>query len=208
MKNYILAITLFFTPTAFLPGQFNLGAKGGVNFAKWIEPRNLAPDAVWSNVTVGSGGAFLNIEISEIFGFQVEANFIQKGLHSTFFIADTRTTMNMVEFPILLRANIPLPIVKPYFLAGFGYGVVLSARAKGFNFVTNQPFDSDHKPYLRKGDLTAQFAAGTEYEINPLFSILFEARYSVGLRTIQTYPDATAKTQGIQIQAGITTNIL
>lgn len=208
MKNYGIALFLTFTSTTFLPAQFNLGAKGGVNFAKWIEPKNLAPDAVWSTVTRASGGVFFNYEVNEVLGLQVEGNFVQKGLHSSFFLADARITMNMLEFPFLLRANIPLSVVKPYFLAGMSYGILLSARAKGVNLTTGQTFDEDHKPYLRNEDLSAHFGAGGEYGVSSILSLLFEVRYAVGLRTIETMPEATARTWGIQVQAGIVTNIL
>jgi len=208
MKNQFLAFILAVAPIASSSAQINLGAKGGVNVAKWIQPKGLAPGATWSTITGASADAFINYELSEIFAIQFEAGFIQKGLHSTFSLADTRLTINMVEFPIFLRANLPLPLVEPYVLAGIGYGIVLQARAKGTSFVTNQPFDLDYKSSLRKDDITAQFAAGGEYCVAPTLSLLFEVRFSVGIRTIDTIPDATAKTWGIQIQTGVVFNIL
>ena len=76
-------------------GQFNLGIKGGVNFA------NLSIDDADSR-TGYHFGAFAHVPISENIGIQPEVLFSSQGAS----ITDTDVNLNYVNVPILLRLKL------------------------------------------------------------------------------------------------------
>ncbi len=205
MKKSLLFILVLGIPLSAALAQLRVGAKAGINVASWLPARDLPPPTVWSPITRATAGIFSNYEFS-IFAVQCEANFIQKGVHGSYFLINSALTINMIEFPVLFRINIPVPYVHPYVFGGFAYGVVSSARSRGSDGVST--FDLDWMEELRKDETSALFGIGGEVDVSRRFSLLMEVRYSTGVHSIQPQASTEPKNYGIQMQIGFVTEIL
>ena len=205
MSKKAIVAFLLVAPLSILSAQLNVGAKGGVNIASWIAPTNPPLPTKWSSIVRATAGAFVNYEFG-ILGVQLESNLIQKGLHGSYYTVVADLTINMLEFPLLLRVNVPLEPLKPYLLAGVAYGIVLSARSQGTD--SHSTFDDDYKEYLRDDEVSALATIGAEYSITQQLGLVLQVSYSVGLRTIEASTSTKPRNRGIQIQAGVVTSIL
>ncbi len=112
----------------------------------------------------------------------------------------------MVEFPLLLRINLPVPYVRPYVFGGFAYGFVLRARSRESDGVST--VEKDWMEFLRKDEPSFLFGGGGEFEVSRQFSLILEVRYSAGLHAIGSSSLIEARNYGIQMQIGFVTNIL
>jgi hypothetical protein len=206
MKTTILATLLcliLYPASSFC--QLQIGAKGGIDIAKYVDEKNLMPDAKWTSLNGVIVGGIARYAISDMFSLQFEANYTQKGLTFNTSFSDGTERLNYLEFPLGLLIKFMSSDIRPYLYIGGGIGLLLSAKVEGK--ASGQPVILDTKVNYYSTDLTAQLGAGLEYVINPSISIFADARYTPGLFTIEKVSDGTVKTSGIQVQLGIMKSI-
>lgn len=131
-------------------------------------------------------GVFAEIPFTNIFSFQPELLFVQKGgsddgdffADDDFFDEDLedeggKLTLNYLDIPLLARANIPLQAeFTPYVVAGPSIGYLLSASVNDI--------DDDEVKELFKS-LNFSFIIGAGAEFGNLF---FDLRYDIGSSNI------------------------
>lgn len=172
MKKILLIITVF----AFIanyaiaqdndsPPKFNLGIKTGVNFANVYDGQG---DEFRADGKLGFvAGGFMAIPLGNLFGFQPEVLFSQKGFKATGKLLGTNygltRTTNFIDIPLYITIK-PIPVLT--ILAGpqFSY---LMKRTDEFNSVAGsaeqvQEFDNEN---LRKNILGV--AAGLDVNLHP-----------------------------------------
>jgi outer membrane protein with beta-barrel domain len=145
-------------------------------------------------------GGFVTFPIRDRLAFQPELSFVMKGVKLNEGSAGTVTTsLNYLEFPMLLRYALALDKQTGYVLVGPTFGVKASTSAKLDG--PSQSTDYNIDPAIRTFDAGLAFAGGIEYG-----KFLFEVRYTQGLTDVGTdvYPHAdSVKNRVFAIQAGI-----
>ena len=96
-----------------------LGVRGGASVAS--ASGDLADTFDSSNLTGFVGGLFLNYDMG-ILGFQVGGQYTQKGSKLDVGQAVEDFSLNYIEFPVVLKAGIPVGIFKPSVFGGVGLG--------------------------------------------------------------------------------------
>src|ERR1035441_5318711 len=133
MKKYLFAslVCLGLINSAWA-NPISLGLTSGIDFASQ-SIIGLQP-GITQNVLVGyTGGLFVDLNLSDNFSIQPEANFTMKGTGFTISNIDgiavntTQTqTFNYLEFPLLVKLRLPLaPELKVFLLAGPSVALLL-----------------------------------------------------------------------------------
>jgi len=170
-----------------------------------------------------AAGLFVEVPLTNIFSFQPELLFVQKGGSDDtdpfddddFFDdnGDGSLTFNYIDIPLLARANIPLDgDVTPYAVAGPSIGFLLSASASNGD-------DEDIDEFFKSTNIGFVLGAGVEFG-----NIVVDLRYDFGLTNIFDDSalesefdddlngdfddffgdfDFTQKTSGLQLTVGI-----
>jgi len=195
----IICLILFSAPSIC---QLQIGAKGGINIAKYIHQETESWTTTLNGVVVGGIGRYT---LSDIFSLQLEANYIQKG----FTIPDLLyERSNYLEFPIGLIIKFMNSDFRPYIYVGGGIGLVLNVETDWTDIPSGTPGGLGIIEYYRSSDITAQFGTGLEYFIVPSLSIILDARYTPGIFTITRQNwHPILWTSGIQVQLGIMKSI-
>ncbi len=199
MKKWILSFTaiflLFTSEITFAQGAINpddvrFGIRGGLSIYS-IETE--ASFGGFGNASETSGskvgfaaGVFAEIPLTNIFSFQPELLFVQKGgSDSGDFVEDddffddngdgdsVSLTFNYLDIPLLARANIPLERdFSPYVVAGPSIGYLLSASASSGD-------DDDIDEFYKSFNFGFVLGAGMEFG-----NLSVDLRYDIGLTNI------------------------
>ena len=78
MKRIIFLVVILSFPLFIAQGQIQIGAKGGINIANWVDHGPLAQGVEWNALVTPTGGVFGTYKFNKILGIQIEANYIQK----------------------------------------------------------------------------------------------------------------------------------
>jgi hypothetical protein len=167
-----LALLAFSAPA--VQAQTTLGVRGGVSVSS--ASLDVSDTFDKSNRTGFVGGVFLDWGRSSLFGFQVGANYAQKGAELD--LGDTVDNLNLayLEIPAVLKVGIPLGIVKP---SVFG-GVALGFNTSCDEYVIN---GSDICDEFSSTEWSGVFGADAGFYLGSL-SLWIDARYNVGLNDI------------------------
>ena len=163
------------SPTA-LVAQTTVGLRGGVT----VSHASLDLDDTFArdNRTGFPGGAFFDWNGGGLLGFQVAAEYVQKGVDLDFGDAVNELTLNYLEIPAVLKIGIPLGSLRP---SAFG-GVAL-----GFNTgcdVGGDPVDDpDCGDEVSGTEWSGVFGADLAWYLSAL-SLWVDTRYYVGLSDI------------------------
>lgn len=144
------------------PVHAQLGLKAGASFATRSDSR---PDL--NNRTGFAAGLSLPLPLGPIFALQPEALYVEKGWEGF-----TNQKLTYLEVPLFLRANIPVPGISPFGLAGASASFRLSCK-------TN---DVDCPSGARKTDYGVALGAGVR--LGGLSGLTLEGRYTWGLRNV------------------------
>lgn len=106
--------------TSDLAAQTTLGVRGGVSVASASVDVGETFDK--SNRTGFAGGVFLDFGASGLFGFQVGAEYTQKGVELDFGDVVDDLTLSYLEIPAVVKLGLPLQVVKPSVFVGAGLG--------------------------------------------------------------------------------------
>jgi len=234
MKKSIFPFIVFyfFIHTLSINAQsVKLGVRGGINIANLSfdpEISTILPGMSNSNRTVFLVGGILQLDLAGPVSLVVEPTYIQKGVNVEgnnilFEIEGQQYQLNnlkvsykleYLEIPVLLKVNIPLPMVKPYAEVGPTIGLNLSS-----SFTTDITYagqdmseDTDNKDNTSSTEFGLAFGAGVEYSISPLVSFVIDGRYSLGLSDLskdqanadqQQGQNPKIKSSGIQFTLGV-----
>ena len=199
MKKWVLSVTaILFIFTSEIttaqnganPDDMRFGIRGGLSLYS-IETE--ASFGGFGNASETSGskvgfaaGVFVEIPLTDIFSFQPELLFVQKGGSDSgdFFEDDDffddggngdseSLTFNYLDLPLLARANIPFERdFSPYVVAGPSIGYLLSASASSGD-------DEDIDEFYKSFNFGFILGAGVEFG-----NLSVDLRYDIGLTNI------------------------
>ncbi len=195
-KSLLLALTLSFVyvGTAQAQAMFDRawGAKAGVSVS------SASLDAIGetfdkSNQTGFAGGLFFQ-NYWGLFGGQLEASYIQKGVQgaSSSTIGEDAIKLDYIELAALLKVGLPLGIVRPGLFGGVGFDILLSCDSGGDDCKDDSK--STDWVGIIGGDVIVYFGS---------FMVFGDGRYNIGLSDVSDFSDFEYKNQGWTFQAGV-----
>jgi hypothetical protein len=133
-------------------------------------------------------GAILESKMGAgLFSLQIEGDYVKKGWKDLF-----EYDLSYFEIPVLLRLNLPLPIITPFAMAGPSIAFLTGATAAGV----------DAKSSFNGTDFGLIFGAGVEIAMGPVAALVAQFRYEMGLTDV-TKSAVDAKNKGVQITGGL-----
>ena len=177
------------------------GVKGGVNIA------SLSGDGVdeLDSRTGFMGGAFYGFSFADEFGLRIEGLYVQKGAEGEFVLPgddhghESVVKLDYVEFPVLVTMGIPAGDKLAFnIFAGPTFAFNTTAEVE----VTEHDETVDLGDSVESFEFGAAIGGGLEYMLSS-FSIVFDARYSLGASNIVDAEGADTKNRGIGIMAGV-----
>lgn len=187
------ALLAFTAPT--LQAQTTLGVRGGVSGAS-IDVDNVGDLVDDGNRTGFTGGVFLDWGGSGLFGFQVGAQYTQKGAELDFGDVVEDLNLSYLEIPAVLKLGIPLGFIKPSVFGGVGLG-----------FNTGCDFGGDDcGDDVKSTEWAGIFGADAAFYFSS-FSLWADLRYHYGLNDISDVSDGAdldeLKNRAWSFQAGL-----
>jgi len=168
-----------------------LGFRGGVSVASASLDVGQTFDK--TNRTGFAGGVFLNLDAGML-GFQVGAEYVQKGVDLDIANTVSQLSLNYVEIPAVLKLGIPLGLVKPSVFGGVGLGLNAGCDNSG----------ADCADQVKSTDFSGIAGADVALYLGGI-SLWADARYHFGLSNINE-PSAVVqdlKNRNWTLQAGI-----
>jgi len=166
------------------------GVKGGLNMATI----SLDPDDEDFDLKMKAGlavGGFVEVGINDMLAFQPEFLFSMKGAKAEEFGETAKFNINVVEIPLLLRANFQTSgQATPFIVVGPGVSFKTSAKIK----VEGQP-DEDIDD-IKSTDFGVIFGGGVA-----VGRATIEARYDLGLSDLDD-SDGKAKSRTFSVLVG------
>jgi len=188
-----LALLIFLLASTPAAAQ-TFGVKGGVNLATQTSADDgsaLDPRAALV------AGAFVRLPVVSWLDLQVEGLYAMKGAKLDFQGVKSTLAIDYLEVPALARLRIGSGR-RHYFVAG-GPSVALRLRAKTRTRFSGASEELDIADQIERLDYGV--AAGGGVEIG---SLVFDARYTLGLRNIDKAEGSSTKNRAISITAGFT----
>ena len=188
-----VALLAFSAPA--LQAQTTLGVRGGVSGAS-IDVSEASELVDKSNRTGFTGGVFFDWGGSGLFGFQVAAQYTQKG--SELDLGDTVEDLNLsyLEIPAVLKLGIPLGFVKPSVFGGVGLGFNTGCDVGG----------DDCGDEVKSTEWAGVFGADAAFYLGA-FSLWADIRYHYGLNDVSDVADGAdfdeLKNRAWSFQAGL-----
>jgi hypothetical protein len=194
-KSLLLALTLSFVyvGTAQAQAMFDRawGAKAGVSVS--TVDANLGDLFDTSNQTGFAGGLFFH-NYWGILGGQLEASYIQKGFKVSGTSGNEESNkLGYIELAALLKAGLPLGIVRPGLFGGIGFDIKVSCSHDELSLFDCDDVNSTDWVGILGGDVYVYFGS---------FSVFGDARYNVGLSELSDAFD-DLKNKGWTFQAGV-----
>ena len=168
-----------------------LGFRGGVSVASASIDASQTFDK--SNRTGFVGGAFLNVD-GGLLGFQVGAQYAQKGVDLDIEGAVSEFSLKYLEIPAVVKLGVPLGVVKPSVFGGVGVGFNTGCDQGGEDCGDNV-----------KGTEFAGIAGADLALYLGSISLWADGRYHFGLQNISKATDVVGdfKNRNWSLQAGI-----
>jgi len=168
-----------------------LGFRGGVSVASASIDANQTFDK--SNRTGFVGGAFLNVD-GGLLGFQVGAQYAQKGVDLDIGGSLEEFSLKYLEIPAVVKLGVPLGVVKPSVFGGVGLGFNTGCDQGGEDCGDNV-----------KGTEFAGIAGADLALYLGSISLWADGRYHFGLQNISKASDVVGdfKNRNWSLQAGI-----
>lgn len=180
--------------------SIGLGIESGIN----IGDIATTPNVTTSTKTGFMVGGYADIGVTDIFSVRPGVRYITKGFSSTFNGVTFSDNLSYIEVPLLLKVSVPLPKVKPYFMAGPTLGIQLSASEQ---FGTGpQAQDLDASPIYETIDFGLYFGGGIDFHVASKMEIFTGFGYSLGLSNISKLT-TSIRNHGLQITSGVKFNI-
>ncbi len=175
------------------------GVKGGVGMANLggADADSFATDSRNGFV----GGLFLQADMSKSFGVRLEGLYNMKGASDSESGVDATIKLDYIEFPILLVGQMPASeTVTLSAFAGPTLGFNINSEVEVSYLGVSGSADIEDVAGFEFG---LAFGAGADFDMGS-WSIVFDARYALGLTTIDSSSDnADVKNQQWVIMAGV-----
>lgn len=158
-----------------------------------------------------SGGFGLQSAFNDIFYFQTELNYVQRGFNSPIGIGGYSSDHNFsyLEIPLLLKAKaVTGSALRPYVMAGPSIGVLTSSAVTFNEFNTIYEVSSSANQF-ETFNISAVFGGGVSFELNDKSNFFLDGRYSHGLTNVlksSTFSDVSADTMKlhlVQVMTGL-----
>lgn len=184
--SYILLITFLVVvgSGSMASAMVGIGVKAGLNFADLNDVESLDTiDKIENETKKGFvAGGHLAFPVSSLLKLQIEGLYSVKGSTGNAFdgvdVEKWENKLTYLEIPILLKAEFPTPMLKPFVYAGGSVSVLLKAEER----IRADWFDI--KDSLNSYDYGLVIGGGAE-----LFGFTVEARYTKGLSDAVESPD-------------------
>lgn len=188
-KGKIIIITLaLVAATSMVYAQgITGGLKAGMNIA------NIHGDDVedfgYESKTGLCVGGFVAFNVANIVAIQPEVLYTQKGAkyEDEFFDGTYTLGLDYLEIPVLLKVIMPVQgMIKPHLFVGPYFARNLTARTAWEE--NGQSDEENVSEYVEDSDFGTVFGAGIDFGL-PAGKIVFDARYSLGLTSIDASGD-------------------
>jgi hypothetical protein len=214
MKKIILgSMVLFIIFSCSSFAQFKIGPKFGINLASVSHDPEFPQGYDDSGKMGFMFGAALELGIAGPIAIALEPMYVQKGEEiSGVFILNTNqgpmqvqgiltNSASYLQIPVLVKAKIPLGVIKPYGFLGPNIGIKLSATQEFEG--GGQSIDGDNEN-VSSIDFGVDFGAGVAFSVIPVMDLTFDIRYSLGFTNVIDQPqqNESAKTRGLQFMIG------
>jgi len=190
MKRLFLSLILFTMTGSMAMAQFQLGFKGGLNYA------DFQIDNIRSNQKSGFHfGAFTTLKLGKI-AIQPEVVFSQQGTNFNFDGKELESNFNYINVPILFKL---------YLIGGlniqagpqFGY---LTGATSSFDPITElETGKSSIRDYYSESDLSLALGIGWDLP----FNVNVDFRYNRGISDISNESIPVTRNQVYQVSVGI-----
>jgi opacity protein-like surface antigen len=190
-----VSLGLISAPASAQP-MVSYGVKGGLNLATLSFDPDLEDleGVKTTNRTGAAVGGFVNIGMTDMFSIQPELLFSMKGAKQEAFGFEGAVKVNLVQIPILGRADFPtMGQVRPFVLAGPAVAFKVSAK---------EEFDGEEDDLEEVSSTDFSVIVGGGVEIR---GVSIEARYDLGLKNLNTDDEEglKVKSRAITILFGI-----
>ncbi len=184
-------------------GAQSLGVKAG-----WSHPTlGGAAAEGWSALNTFAGGGTLTIGVEPRLAIEADLLYVQKGAHDPN-QGESKMRLDYVEIPVLAKGMLPLASspLKPSLSVGPYIGFETSCKATTPEGIAYKCSDVG-KP-ARPVDLGLTVGAGVGFPLTKTVSAEIEARYDLGLRSIDDDANpADVKNRTFMLMAGISVPI-
>ena len=204
-----IALVLLACQFSFAQVKFELGLKGGLNFAGLNSVSTSSVQTTYGNRTGYHFGAYALIKITKI-GIQPELLFSRQGQNFTVNNKDYSSNFDYITIPVMIKLYIAGGL---NLQAGPQFGFLSSAKGDLINYANNSAnvtTDQDLSNFVKSSDVSLAVGAGWDLP----FGLNITARYNIGLSDVNKYTGTTnnaqvsslgtseAKSQVVQISVG------
>ncbi|MEN0004070.1 MAG: porin family protein [Bacteroidota bacterium] len=201
MKTILLSIIFLFP--LLLWGQLSIGAKGGINIAKWQDDKFLP------SITRSQGSAIFEVGIRNNFFLDYELGFIQKGSTQPIDPGDGTSkewyyTFNYLDLSVLLKYSIPIPSdFGVYIAAGPSFSYAISGESDVSSTTIRPTITKVDFEVLgfRRTDFSVALSSGLSYQFNRV-QLFTDVRYLIGLTDLIASEQDSLFNRGLGITIG------
>jgi hypothetical protein len=186
--------------------RFDLGVKGGLNFAS-LSSVSTAASTTYNNRTGYHFGAYALIKITKI-GIQPELLFSRQGQNFTLGSQDYSSSFDYIAIPVMIKFYVAGGL---NLQAGPQFGFLSSAKGDLINIASKNvsATDQDLSTFVKSSDVSLAVGAGWDLP----FGLNITARYNIGLSDVNKYTGSNqsivsslgtqeAKNQVVQLSIG------
>lgn len=178
------------------------GVIGGANFARLSLGDGNALDNAKSRTSF-AGGVFVTIRLGTVVAIQPEALLALKGTKASnpsqsITSGDLKLSLDYVEFPLLVKAYIPLgnPGFRPNVFAGPAFSFLIDCRV-GEDVLAGTRRCDLGGPTIKNTDTSIMFGGGADF----LDNFTAQVRFDLGLDDVDEEP-GSARNRGLLLMVG------
>ncbi|MFI5253586.1 MAG: porin family protein [Bacteroidota bacterium] len=203
MKSLITVILMLcLASIAFSQTPMSIGGQVGLNLSNLSFDPSITPSP--STRTDFGVGALLEVGVSEMFFIQPELMYLTGGAKFDYTGGSSTFKYDVITIPILVKAKFTAGDIKPYVFAGPEIGFTMKSELEN-DPTSGTSTTVDQKDSTESMNLSVDFGAGAEYNLDAKTSLFGDLRYSLGLTNLSKAASATEKikTTGFQIFVGV-----
>jgi len=199
-----VALGAMLVPATLSAQDVMVGVKGGINVA------DLSVDAdgeeFSSDTKTGLvAGLFAEFGISDMFAVRPEGLYSQKGFKTQDTGIDLELNLDYIEVPVLLVARLGESSIRPVVFAGPVIAFEASCKLEGESEGVTLDVDCSEAPddpiETSSTDFGAAFGGGLEIDAGGV-TLLFDGRYTLGLKDVESSSESSAKNRAWSFMAG------
>jgi hypothetical protein len=180
------------------------GVKVGMNLATFSGWEDVFGEGVGYKMGF-CGGGFAAFALGHIIVIQPEFLFSQKGFKDKEVMFDETYTLvwklNYVEIPLFFKMIMPIQgKVKPNFFVGPYFGIMITTPR--YELEVDGMLMDDDIPYVEDIDFGVVFGAGVDFCVGNRGKIVFDARYGLGLTTLDETGEVNVRNRAFSFLVG------